>query len=57
MATNMLMEKITCILRDKYIIFDGVWGSFNLFFKMWLSWKCVDRRLRKDVILYINVKY
>ncbi len=33
MVTNMLMEKITYILRDKYIIFDGVWGPFKLFLK------------------------
>jgi len=33
MVTNMSMEKMTYILRDKYIIFDGVWGSFRSFLK------------------------
>jgi len=33
MVTNMSMEKMTYILRDKYTIFDGVWGSFRSFLK------------------------
>lgn len=32
-VTNMKMEKITCMIRNRYIIFDRVWEPFTLFLK------------------------
>lgn len=31
--------------------------TFQILHKMWWSWKCVDKRPRKEVILYINITY